>query len=174
MDNYIAKDGYDKFIIKVNAIDTKIPSTSRLVTKTQYDSDKEGRDKKIEDVDQKIPITSGVIKKMTTAQKLQRLKTRYLMLLDEWIQKPQRLKTKNTILLILLQRLLCIHKVEEIEVKYLILLNKYKSNIGWKQILDTTSFITTSKSNRLPKLSFHARMKGAVKNARFFKVLKVK
>ena len=55
-------------------------------------------------------------------------------------------------------------QVEEIELKYLILLNKYKSNIGWKQILDTTSFITTPKSNRLPKLSFHARMKGAVKN----------
>ena len=50
-------------MLKVNAIDTKIPSTSGLVTKTQYDSDKQGLEKKIEDVDKKIPNTSEMVKK---------------------------------------------------------------------------------------------------------------
>ena len=31
---------------KVNAIGTKIPSTSGLITKTQYDSDKQGLEKR--------------------------------------------------------------------------------------------------------------------------------
>ena len=31
----------NELVIKVSAIDTKIPSTSRLVTKPHYDSDKQ-------------------------------------------------------------------------------------------------------------------------------------
>ena len=65
---------------KVNAIDTKIPSSTRLVTKTLYDSDKQGLEKNLEDVDKKIRNTSGLVKK-TDNQKLHRLKTRYLLLL---------------------------------------------------------------------------------------------
>ena len=38
---------YDELVTKVNAIDTKIPSTNGLVTKKQYDSDKQGLEKKI-------------------------------------------------------------------------------------------------------------------------------
>ena len=41
---------YDKLVAKVNGIGTKIPNTSELVTKTQYDSDKESLEKKIKDV----------------------------------------------------------------------------------------------------------------------------
>ena len=33
-DHVVKKNVYDKLVIKVNAINTKIPSTSRLVTKT--------------------------------------------------------------------------------------------------------------------------------------------
>ena len=44
---------YDKLAIKVNAIDTKKPSTSRLVTKTLYNSNKQGLERKIEDVNKK-------------------------------------------------------------------------------------------------------------------------
>ena len=33
---------YDTLVTKVNTIDTKIQSTSKLITKTQYDLDKEG------------------------------------------------------------------------------------------------------------------------------------
>ena len=40
-------------VIKFNAIDTKIPSTGALVTKTQCNSDKHGLEKKIENVDRK-------------------------------------------------------------------------------------------------------------------------
>ena len=32
----------DRLVIKVNATDTKIPSVSGLVTKKEYDSDKQG------------------------------------------------------------------------------------------------------------------------------------
>ena len=41
MDNDVVKNTvHDKLFIEVSAIDKKIPSTSGLVTKTQYDSDK--------------------------------------------------------------------------------------------------------------------------------------
>lgn len=50
--------------MKVNVVDTKIPSTNRLVTKTQYDSVKQGLERKIEDVDKKIPNTSRLVKKI--------------------------------------------------------------------------------------------------------------
>ena len=56
MDNQLAAKG--------NAIDTKIPSTSGLVTKTQYDSDKQGLERKIENVDKKKPNTSRLVKKI--------------------------------------------------------------------------------------------------------------
>ena len=39
--NVIKKAVYDKLIAKASIIDTKIPSTSRLVSKTKYDSNKE-------------------------------------------------------------------------------------------------------------------------------------
>ena len=73
---------YDKLVINVDAIDTKIPRTSGLVTKTRYDSDKQSLEKNIEDAGKKIPYTSGLIKKTDCTEKLQRLKIRYLMLLD--------------------------------------------------------------------------------------------
>ena len=57
------KTVYGKFPVKVTAIDTKITSTSRLVTKIQYDSEKHGLEKKIEDVNKRIANTSGLIKK---------------------------------------------------------------------------------------------------------------
>ena len=54
---------YDKLVIKVNSIDTKISSTSVLITKTKYDSDKQGLEKKTEDVDKRMSNTSGLVKK---------------------------------------------------------------------------------------------------------------
>lgn len=42
---------YYKLVIKVNTIDTKIPSTGRLVTKTRFNSDKQGIESKIVDID---------------------------------------------------------------------------------------------------------------------------
>ena len=75
MDNdVVKKTGYGKLVIKVSAIDTKVPTG--LVNKTQYDSDKQGLEKKIKNIDRKIVNTNGLGKKMTTTQKLQKLKTR--------------------------------------------------------------------------------------------------
>ena len=34
----MSKNEYDKLVFKVNVIDTKVQSTSRLIYKTQYDS----------------------------------------------------------------------------------------------------------------------------------------
>ena len=47
---------YDHLVTKVNAIDTKIPRTSELVTKTQYDSDNQSLLEKIKDVGKKTYI----------------------------------------------------------------------------------------------------------------------
>ena len=49
MDNgVVKKTGYNQLVTKVNAVNTNIPNTSGLVTKTQYDLDKQGLEKKIE------------------------------------------------------------------------------------------------------------------------------
>ena len=49
---------YDVKLVKVNASDTKIAGTMELVTKTKCDLDKEGLEKKIDDVDKKIANAS--------------------------------------------------------------------------------------------------------------------
>ena len=48
---------YDKVVAKVNAIDN-----SGFVLKTQYNTDKSGLEKKIDDADKKISDTSGLVK----------------------------------------------------------------------------------------------------------------
>ena len=50
-----------KLIAKVNSI--KVLSTSGLVSKTQYYSCKQCLEKRIEDVNKKIPNRSGLVKK---------------------------------------------------------------------------------------------------------------
>ena len=50
-------------VAKVNAINTKVPSISGLVFKTEYDSDKQDLDKNFVDVNQKKPNTSGLDRK---------------------------------------------------------------------------------------------------------------
>ena len=54
---------------------------SGLVVKTQYELDKQDLEKKIEDVEKKILRTKGMVKSLIATWKLQRLKTRYLVLL---------------------------------------------------------------------------------------------
>ena len=63
---------YDKLVIKVNAIDTNIQSTSGIVTKvSMHDSVKNVLEKKTEDVDKKYTILVDWSKTMTRTQKLQ-------------------------------------------------------------------------------------------------------
>ena len=68
----VKKTVYDKLVISVNATDNKIPSTSRLVNKTQYDFYKQGLVRKIEDVDKKYLILVGKSRRLITTQKVKR------------------------------------------------------------------------------------------------------
>ena len=52
---------YDKSVTKVNVIDTKIPKTNELAFKTQYNSGKQNLEKKMEDVNQKMPNTKELV-----------------------------------------------------------------------------------------------------------------
>ena len=65
---------YDKLVIKVNAIDTKIPSTCRLVTKKRNGLGKQVLQKKIEDDGKKIPRTSWMVKKTNYNTKITEIK----------------------------------------------------------------------------------------------------
>ena len=57
MDNDVGKKTvYDKLLIKLNAVDTKIPSTSWLFP----DFDKQGLEWKIEDIVKKIPNNNEI------------------------------------------------------------------------------------------------------------------
>ena len=58
----MSKKLYEQLVTKINAIDTKIPSTIGLFTETQYYSDNQGLAKMIEDIDKKILNDSGLIK----------------------------------------------------------------------------------------------------------------
>ena len=61
----VKKTVYDKLVAKVNNIDT-----SGFVLKTKYKADKLDLEKKISDVDKKIPDTSGLIKRQIMVLKL--------------------------------------------------------------------------------------------------------
>ena len=54
---------YDKLVPKINAIDTKVPGTSAINPKTQYDTAKQNLEKKTEDINKKFPNTSGQVRK---------------------------------------------------------------------------------------------------------------
>ena len=66
---------YDKLVTKVNNIDT-----SRFALKTKYDTDKSGLEKKISDADKKIPDTSGLVKKLDYNAKITYIEGKLLLL----------------------------------------------------------------------------------------------
>lgn len=76
-DDDVKKNMYDQLVIKINDIDTKIPSTTRLVTKKQYDSGKQSIQKKLRMLTERYPVLLGWLRRLTATQKSQRLKTRY-------------------------------------------------------------------------------------------------
>ena len=87
-------------VTKVKAVDSKIPIISGLVTKTQYDSDKLGIEKKLEHVDKKVPNTS---QKTWLHHKSYRYQISLISLPKQILtQKLQILKWKYQILVILL------------------------------------------------------------------------
>ena len=64
---------HDKLVINVNAIDTKIPSTSTLVNKTQNDAGKKDLYKKVKDFDQKICYTRRLFKRLILEKRLKKV-----------------------------------------------------------------------------------------------------
>ena len=73
---------YDKLVIKVSAIDTKIPSTFVLVTKTQYRSSKQGLKKKVKDVDKKVHNTNWLVKESDCSTKITETKSNVLSITE--------------------------------------------------------------------------------------------
>ena len=59
------KTVYDKLAAKVNKIDT-----SGFVLRTKYTADKSNLEKKVSDADEKIPDTSGLVKKTDYSAKI--------------------------------------------------------------------------------------------------------
>ena len=114
MDNYVVKIlVYDKLVTKVNAIDTNIATTSLLIIKAKYDSDKQGFEKKIEDVYRKMRSTSRLVKKTDYNKEITEI--------DNKIPRVTGLVTTaalNT-------------KAQKLKIKYLIL-------EGWSEILIIT------------------------------------
>ena len=68
--NIVNRIVYDKLVTKINFV--KEPSTSGLVIKTQYDSDKHGFEKKIADLPKKVPNTSGLVKESDYNSKIEK------------------------------------------------------------------------------------------------------
>ena len=58
----LSKSYVVSIVYQVNAVDTKIPSTDRLVTKAQYDLGKQDHENKVKDAGKKIRNTSGLVK----------------------------------------------------------------------------------------------------------------
>ena len=81
VDNDIVKKLYNQLVTNANAINTNIPSTSGLFTKTKYDSDKQGLEKIIENVDKKIPITSGLVQKTDCNTKITEIENKMLSII---------------------------------------------------------------------------------------------
>ena len=59
----VKKTVYGQLLIKVDPVGAKIPRTSRLVAETQHDLDKQGLERRIDNVDKKITNTSGMVNK---------------------------------------------------------------------------------------------------------------
>ena len=69
---------YNQLVTKVNAIDTKIPGTSGLITKAQDDPEKQNFRKMFS---KRYLLLGGLFIRLTTKQTLQKFKKIYLVLL---------------------------------------------------------------------------------------------
>ena len=97
--NDVAKNNLqNQLVTKFSFIDAKIPFTRGLVNKTKHTLDKQGFEKKMEDVDKEIHNLADCSKRLTTRQKLPRRKTKYLNMII-WLQQllqTQRQKISST------------------------------------------------------------------------------
>ena len=70
-------------VSKALGIQAEIPSRTELINNSKYDADKI-RKKKIEDVDQKLPNISGLVKESKFNTNLQNLKIKYMILVVQY------------------------------------------------------------------------------------------
>lgn len=95
----IKKTIYDKFVVKVKTIDIKIQNVSGLVTKTNYNSEQEGLEKKIGEVDKKIRNTSGLIRNTNYNAKITEIEKKILRVTG--LITTDTLNTKPILILLL-------------------------------------------------------------------------
>ena len=79
VDNVVKTIVYNQFVTKLNTTNAKIPSTSELVTETQYDSGKQGLQKRIEDVDKnKTPSITGLVTTAALNTKAEEIEIKFI------------------------------------------------------------------------------------------------
>ena len=61
----------------MNDLEDNILDTSTLIHRNQYNTERQSLEKKIEEVDQKIPDVSGLVRILLLTQKLEKLRTKY-------------------------------------------------------------------------------------------------
>ena len=79
VDNVVKTIVYNQFVTKLNTTNAKIPSTSELVTETQYDSGKQGLQKRIEYVDKnKTPSITGLVTTAALNTKAEEIEIKFI------------------------------------------------------------------------------------------------
>ena len=79
----ILKSIVNTLVSKALGIQAEIPSRTELINNSKYDADKI-RKKKIEDVDQKLPNISGLVKESKFNTNFQKLKIKYMILVVQY------------------------------------------------------------------------------------------
>ena len=176
MDNDgVKKTLYDILVIKGNATDTKIPSSTGSVIKIQIDSDKQGLEKKVEDVDKNTTNTSGLVKMTDCNTKITEIENETpivagLITTEVLNKKATEIKNKIPSITNLATKAAVNTKTIEVESEIpdiTILTTKVALNTKSIEIekkpSDATGFITTPEFNRLTKISCDKKMKKASK-----------
>ena len=146
LDNDVVnKTAYDKFHIKVNTYDIRIPSTSGLVRKTQYDSEKQDLEKKNGN---SIPNTSGVVKNTYRRTENREIENKIPSVTSSVTTaalniKETEIASKIPVLLIYKLKLLWIQNLQNLKVKYI----PYITNLPVNFALNTKA---TKIENKIP------------------------
>ena len=167
----VKKTIYNQLVTRFNAVDTKILSTSGLITKTQYDSGKQGLEKKIEYFYKKIPSTSGLIKNTDCNTKVAEIENKIPSVTG--LVTTTRFDTKAIDKENKIPDIITLATKAALNIKSTVIESKLHdiTNLAIKAVLhtkareieskipDNTGFITNPKFNRLAKTRFDPRMK---------------
>lgn len=86
--DFVKRTVNDKLPIKINAIGTKVSITAGLVPKTQYDSDKQNFEIKIDDIDKNISNTIKLASKTAFNTKVTEIENKALNI-NDLVTKPK-------------------------------------------------------------------------------------